>query len=109
MTVGAGGGGGGGDEVPTVMLAERCTVCPLPVQDNVKDFDAVMLVMASLPEVALLPDHEPLAVHDVAPLDVHVSVELCPLCTVVGLAASVSEGAPLVAPRGMTAQFDKSL
>jgi len=69
----------GGDEFPIVISTERCTVCPLPVQDNVKDFDAVMLVMASLPEVALLPDHEPLAVHAVAPLEVHVSVELCPL------------------------------
>jgi hypothetical protein len=49
------------------------------------------------PEVALLPDHPPLAVHDVALLAFQVRVELPPALTVVGLALNEMLG-PLAPP-----------
>ncbi len=45
------------------------------------------------PLVALAPDHAPEAVHEVALVDDHVSVELAPLATVLGLAVSLTVGA----------------
>lgn len=52
--------------------------------------------MDAVPEVVLLPLHAPEAVHDVAFVDVHESVELPPLATVLGLAVSVTVGAACV-------------
>lgn len=49
------------------------------------------------PDVALLPDHPPLAVHEVALLAFQVSVELSPASTVVGLALKEMLG-PLAPP-----------
>ena len=45
-----------------------------------------------LPEVALLPDHAPEAVQEVALVDDHVRVEDPPLATDVGFAASDTAG-----------------
>ena len=45
-----------------------------------------------LPEVALLPDHAPEAVQEVALVDDQVSVEDAPLATEVGLAVSDTVG-----------------
>ena len=45
------------------------------------------------PLVALLPDHAPEAVHEVALVADQVSVELAPLATVLGLADKVTTGA----------------
>ena len=45
------------------------------------------------PLVALLPDHPPDAVHEVALVADQVSVELPPLATVLGLADRVTTGA----------------
>ncbi len=44
------------------------------------------------PLTALLPDQAPDAVQEVALLDVHVSVELPPLATVLGLAPILTVG-----------------
>ncbi len=44
------------------------------------------------PLVALAPDHAPEAVHEVALVDDHVSVELAPLATVLGLALRLTVG-----------------
>jgi len=44
------------------------------------------------PLVASLPDQAPVAVHEVAFVEVHASVELAPLATVLGLAAKVTVG-----------------
>ncbi len=43
-----------------------------------------------------MPDHAPDAVHDVAFVEVQVSVELAPLATEVGLALKVTVGAGVV-------------
>jgi hypothetical protein len=45
------------------------------------------------PLVALVPDHAPEAVHEVAFVADQVSVELAPLATVLGLADKVTTGA----------------
>lgn len=52
-----------------------------------------MLLIDWLPEVAFVPVQPPEAVHDVALALDHVSIELPPGMTVVGLALSVSVGA----------------
>ncbi len=57
---------------------------------------AVIAAVAWLPDVALLPLHAPEAVHEVALVDDHVSVELPPLSTVVGLAERLIVGAGVV-------------
>jgi len=44
------------------------------------------------PLVASLPDQAPVAVQEVAFVEVHASVELAPLATVLGLAAKVTVG-----------------
>ena len=48
------------------------------------------------PLVALVPDHPPDAVHEVALVAAQVSVELPPLATVLGLADNVTTGAGAV-------------
>jgi hypothetical protein len=45
-----------------------------------------------LPDVDRLPLHAPEAVHDVAPLDVHVSVDALPDVTDVGFAERLTVG-----------------
>jgi hypothetical protein len=49
-----------------------------------------------LPEVANVPDQAPLAVHEVALVEDHVTVTLCPTVIVVGLADSVTVAAGAV-------------
>ncbi len=46
-----------------------------------------------MPPTALVPDQAPEAVHEVALVDDHVSEELFPLATVLGLADNVMVGA----------------
>jgi hypothetical protein len=53
---------------------------------------AVSTPVASLPEVALLPDHAPEAVQEAASADDQVSVEDPPLATEVGFAVSDTVG-----------------
>jgi len=79
----------------TVTVADAPAVPPAPVQERVN-----VLVTVSGPvdcpvllESALLPDHAPEAVQEVALLDDQVSVEDPPLATDVGFAASDTVGA----------------
>ena len=104
VTVGA-GVVGGGVELAVVTVTAFCVLCPLPTQVSVNVTADVIEGSDSLPAVDFVPVQPPDAVHDVAPLDVQVSVVACPLCTGFGLAASVTDGAPVVLPRGITAQF----
>ena len=46
-----------------------------------------------MPLVALVPLQPPVAVHEVALVELHVSVEAAPLATEVGFAVSVTVGA----------------
>jgi hypothetical protein len=77
----------------TVTIAERETVvAPAALQASVK----VLLgsfsgAVAAAPEVGLLPDHAPLAVHDVAFTADQVRFEVAPLATLVGVAEKLSE------------------
>jgi hypothetical protein len=99
-TVGTGGGGG----VPvTLTWAEALALPSGPLQVSEK----LLLVLSGpvdwLPEVALLPDHAPAAEHDVAFVELHVSVETPPLATEIGLAARDTvgprpNGGPSLAP-----------
>jgi hypothetical protein len=91
-TVGAAGGGGA---ALTLTVAERCVVPPAPVQSSVKVLVVLSAIVDWLPEVALLPAHAPLAAQPVALVDDHVSVELPPALTDVGLAENVTPGAAI--------------
>ncbi len=51
--------------------------------------------VCAVPEVALLPDHAPDAVHPVALCELHVSCEVPPADTVVGFAEIFTTGAPV--------------
>ena len=67
---------------------------PSPVQLSVKVLlAAVSAPVLADPAVARLPDHAPLAVHEVAFVEDQVSELLPPLATLVGLAVSVTVGA----------------
>ena len=60
---------------------ERVVLPPAPVHERVYDAPAVMFDMFWLPTVALVPDHPPDALQEVAPLELHVSVTDPPLAT----------------------------
>lgn len=80
----------------TVTVTDRLIVPPAPVQ-----FRLNVLVLASapvdwLPDVALVPDQAPEAVHEVAFADDQVSVEDTLAFTVAGLALNESVGAGFV-------------
>ena len=67
-------------------------VPPDPIQ--VKEYSVVAATapVSWLPLVASVPLHPPVAAHEVALLDVHVSVDVAPCETVVGFAVSVTAG-----------------
>jgi hypothetical protein len=69
---------------------------PAPVHASVYVFADVSGPTVVLPERAFVPVHAPEAVHDVALVLVHVSVELPPEATVVGLPVKLSVGAGFV-------------
>lgn len=78
----------------TVTTAELLAEPPAPVQLKVNVLlAAVSAPLLAEPEVARLPLHAPLAVHEVASLDDHVRVVVPPLATLVGLAVNVTRGA----------------
>ena len=92
VTVGAGAGG------TVVTVVEPPVVPPLPVQLSMKMLlAATSAPVLAEPDVGLLPDHAPLAVHEVALVEDHVRVELDPLVTEVGLALMVMAGAGVAA------------
>ena len=62
------------------------------MQLSVKVLLTVNGPVETAPEVALLPDHAPLAVQLVAPVDDHVSVLALPLATLVGFALRETVG-----------------
>ena len=72
-------------------------VPPVPVQVNEYDVVAVRALVLWLPLVASAPLQPPEAVHDVALVELHVSVEAAPPATAVGFADSVTvaAGTPL--------------
>jgi hypothetical protein len=78
LTVGAG--------VLTDTVADCVALPPLPVQVSPKVSLAVRAPVDCEPLTALLPDHAPEALQEVALADDHVKVELPPLATVLGLA-----------------------
>ena len=82
---------GCGALIPTVTVFELEP--PAPEQLNVYVPALVSAPVDCVPDVALLPDHEPLAVHDVALVLDHVSVDDPPEATLVGEALSETVGA----------------
>jgi hypothetical protein len=76
----------------TDMVADRLALPPAPVQVKVYVELELTAPVLPLPLVALLPLHAPEAVHEVALLEDHVSVELPPLDTLVGLALKETLG-----------------
>ena len=77
----------------TVTVADALVVPPDPVQARVNVLELVNAPLDSLPETALLPDHAPEAVQELALVEDQVSVEDPPLATVVGFAVSDTVGA----------------
>jgi hypothetical protein len=88
----------------TVTVTERLTLPPAPLQPSVKVLVTVSGLDVSLPEVALVPDQAPEALHEVTLVEDHVSVEVPPLATDVGVAARDSVGAG-----GVTVTVDDAL
>jgi hypothetical protein len=82
----------GGSDV-TVTVADCAALPPVPVQVNVYVVFALSAPVDCDPLVALLPDHPPEAVQDVAWVLAQVTVELLPLAIVLGLAERVIVGA----------------
>ena len=74
----------------TETVADWVALPPLPVQVSEKVALALRAPVDCEPETGLLPDHAPVAVHEVAFVDDHVKVELSPLATVLGLALMVT-------------------
>lgn len=78
LTVGAG--------VLTDTVADCVALPPVPVQVSPKVALAVIAPLDCEPLTALLPDHAPEALHEVALAETQVKVELPPFATVLGLA-----------------------
>jgi hypothetical protein len=78
LTVGAG--------VLTDTVADCVALPPVPVQVSPKVSLALIAPVDCEPLTALLPDHAPEALHEVALADDQVKVELAPFATVLGLA-----------------------
>lgn len=77
---------------PTVTVAEALALPPVPVQVRVYVEVEVRLPVDWEPEVALLPDQAPDALHDVALVELQVSVEAEPEDTDVGEAVKETVG-----------------
>ena len=77
----------------TVTVTFWFAVPPVPVQLNVYVAVVVILVIDCEPDVAFDPDHAPLAVQEVALVELHVNVADPPEVTDVGEADKVTVGA----------------
>jgi hypothetical protein len=86
-------GAGTTETVAVTILLEP----PMPVQINEYDAAAVTGPVLWLPLVALVPPHPPEAVHEVALVEFHVSVEAPPLATELGFADSAAVAAATTA------------
>jgi hypothetical protein len=84
---------GAGSEPTTSTVADSVAVPPAPLQVIVYVLFAVKAPVLIEPAVSWAPDHAPEAVHDVASVLDHVSVELAPASTTVGLAEIATMGA----------------
>ena len=90
------------DAVVTLTFADPVPVRVPEVQVRVKLAAVVRAPVDSVPLVALLPVHAPLAVQEVASVDDHVRVEVPPDVTEVGFAEMVTVGVG-VTEAGVTA------
>jgi len=81
-----------GAGVVTETIADCAALPPAPLQVSVYVAPALSAPVDTEPLVASLPDQAPVAVQEVAFVEVHASVELAPLATVLGLAAKVTVG-----------------
>ena len=79
--------------VMLTMTVDAPLVPPVPVQVNEYELGIVIAPVLCVPLVALLPLQPPVAVQDVAFVELHVSVELPPLAIEVGVAVNVTVGA----------------
>jgi len=82
---------GAGEVTETV--ADCVALPPVPVQTRVYVVLALSAPVACDPVVAMVPDHPPEAVQEVAFVLDQFNVEVAPLATVLGLALSVTVGA----------------
>jgi hypothetical protein len=78
-------------------VALDCAEPPVPLQLSVNVVALDSAAVLSLPAVAFVPVHPPEAVHDVAFVEVHVSVLVPPLATEVGDADNETVGAGVAA------------
>jgi hypothetical protein len=83
---------GTGLAATVTVAATAGLVPPVPVQVSEYVVSAVSAPVLWLPLVANSPPQSPVAVHDVALVELQVSVEVPPLATAVGLAVSVAVG-----------------
>ena len=84
--------GGGATVTVALWVAEP----PVPVHESVYVAFAVNAPVDCVPDAAFVPDHDPLALHDVALVLDQVNVAEPPEATLAGAAASVRVGAPTI-------------
>ena len=84
------------------MALTTLLVPPVPVQLNEYAVLAVRAPVLSLPLVAFAPLQPPVAVHPVAFVELHVSVEVPPIVTTEGLATNVAVGLPVTVTVAVT-------
>lgn len=84
VTVGAG---------TTVMVVDALTFPPVPVQSSVNVVDVFNAFVTCEPDVDLVPDQPPDALHEVALVVLHVSVDVAPEAIAFGDALNVMVGA----------------
>ena len=82
----------GGVVMPTETVALCVAVPPAPIHVSVYVPIVVRFVSVCVPEVALVPDHAPDAVQEVALVPLHVSVDEFPMVIEVGDAEMVMVG-----------------
>ena len=77
----------------TVTVADWLVEPPAPMHVSVNVVFTVRFPVLCEPETALVPDHPPEAVHEVALVELQVSVEAVPETTGLGLVEMVTVGA----------------
>ena len=83
----------------TEIWATAVSLPPAPVQVKTKMYcPALSISWVSVPESGKVPDHEPEAEQELASVELHVSVTLCPTVNAVGDAMMMTFGAGVVLP-----------
>jgi hypothetical protein len=85
-------GGGGGGNSSTVTVTDWVVLVPAPLQTKINVLVSTSGPTTSVPDVPLVPDHAPDAVHELASVDDQVSVVVPLRLTLIGSAVRETVG-----------------